>query len=418
MRVLLLSWSDLSGGAARAAYRLHRALRDAGVRSRMIVVSRASDDPDVAGPESLLDRVAARAAARLDQLPLVGYPSRKPTLFTPAVAPERTTGRAQGEQRDVTHLHWVGNGALRVESLPRLPGPLVWTLHDLWPFTGGCHYADECTRFQTQCGRCPALGSGRERDLSYRVWRRKRDSWEKADCAFVTPSRWMARQAAASSLLSGRRIEVIPNCLDTRVFQPADPQTCRQALGLPHGKRILMFGALTAEGDRRKGFHLLAPALECLIRSVPADALHLAIIGMRQPSAPAPYPISASFLGVLESEQAMAQAYCAADVFIAPSLQDNLPNTVMEALACGVPCVAFDVGGMSDLIDHQTSGYLAAPLDPADLARGIAWVLDNADRRARLSEQARAKVLRSFAPEVVAERHLALYGNLPRCSAS
>jgi glycosyltransferase involved in cell wall biosynthesis len=253
------------------------------------------------------------------------------------------------------------------------------------------------------------LGSTREQDLSRHVWKRKHRSWQRADLAIVTPSHWMARQAASSALLAGRRIEVIPNCLDTEVFRPGDRQAARRALGLPLDQRILMFGALTAEGDRRKGFHLLAPALKWLVQGERADTMHLAVLGMSPPTLPAAFPIAVSFLGILERERAMAQAYCAADVFVAPSIEDNLPNSVMEALACGVPCVAFDVGGMPDLIDHQQNGYLARSLDPEDLARGVAWVLEDAERSARLREQARRKVLERFAPKVVAGQHLALY---------
>lgn len=412
MRVLLLSWSDLSGGAARAAYRLHRALRGAGAQPTMLVTRRASEDPDVVGPASPVDRVISRLAARIDQLPLSFYRLRKPALFTPAFASNRTIARAVDEPHDVTHLHWLGNGSLRVESLPRLSGPLVWTLHDLWAFTGGCHYSDGCGRFQEECGKCPLLGSRKLRDLSHRVWKRKRENWQRADLTIVTPSRWMARQAAVSTLLTGRPIHVIPNCLDTEVFHADDRQAARQALGLPQDKRILMFGAMTAEGDRRKGFHLLASALNALVQGVRADGLHLVVLGMSRPAVPPAFPIAASFLGILEREEAMAQAYSAADVFVAPSMEDNLPNTVMEALACGVPCVAFDVGGMPDLIDHWHNGYLAQALDPADLAKGVAWVLEDVERLGRLRESARAKVLETFAPTVVAGQHLALYRDL------
>lgn len=411
MKVAILSWSDLHGGAARAALRLHRALRAAGVESCMHVDADASDEAGVHGPRTIVASLGRRMAARYERLPLWRYPRRRRTLFSPGHAP-RSIGRLRDEPpADVTHLHWTCNGFISVEGLTKLAGPLVWTLHDQWPFTGGCHYADGCLRYEQSCGACPALGSTAERDLSREIWLRKRSAWERLDLTIVAPSRWMARCAASSSLLRGRRMEVIPNCLDTDVFKPVDRVAARTKLGLPVEGKLLLFSALTSDGDRRKGGHFVRPVLEALASRTPAHPLALVVVGAQAPG-DANLPFAQYHLGVLEAEHDTALAYAAADVFLALSMEDNLPNTVMEALSCGTPCVAFDVGGMGDMIESRASGVLVPPFDVLAYAEALRWVLVDEARHASLSARARATAERKFSPERIARLHAALYEEL------
>lgn len=412
MKILHFSWSDRSGGAARATFRLHRALHSIGVDSSIMVSRKESTDPYVLGPDGLMDRVAGRIAARWDQKYLRSYQRRTPGLFSPAKAATQTVKRADGIPRDISHLHWVTNGFLRIEDLSRLDQPLVWTLHDQWAFTGGCHYSNGCVKFNDSCGSCPHLNSQIQNDLSRETWERKYSAWRNVHLTLIAPSRWLSRLTASSALFRDRRVEVIPNCIDIDVFQPCDQAAARRVFSLPPNRKILLFCALTADGDQRKGFHFLHHALERLAKNVERDSITLAVMGMRAPSArpTAPFPIHP--LGILQEDRKVALAYAAADVFLAPSMEDNLPNTVMEALSCGTPCVAFNIGGMSDMIDHQKNGYLAEAFDEDDLAMGIRWVLADEHRRRSLSGAARKKVVEEYGFEPIARHHVRLYEEL------
>ncbi len=412
MNVLQLSWSDLRGGAARAAYRLHLALGGIGVQSRLLVNVKASKDMHVYGPESLVESFRARIAARWDGVPLRRYPRKKPTLFSPAFAPSPTVPRARRLARHITHLHWVANGFLPVAGVPHLEGPLVWSLHDAWPFTGGCHYTDGCDRYTNSCGRCPSLASSVENDLSRDVWSRKRAAWSQVDMTIIASSRWMASMARASSLFRDRRIELLPNCVDTEEFSVKDKSSARAALGLPHDRRLILFGALSSKGDRRKGQHLLSVALDRFARRAARNFADLVVMGEERPEGDSQFPLNAHYLGVITDDTRLAAAYAAADIIVAPSLEDNLPYLVMEAMSCGTPCVAFDCSGMRDLIEHKVTGYLATAYEPEDMARGIEEIVKNDEWRRFLSENARSSVVRKYSPKVIAEKHRSLYEDI------
>jgi glycosyltransferase involved in cell wall biosynthesis len=380
----------------------------------MLVAERSGDDHDALGPATVLEKLAAKLAPHVDRLPLRRYPRRSLSMFSPAWVPEMTAKRAARERRDITHLHWVANGFLKVEHLRRLGGPLVWTLHDMWAFTGGCHYSEGCTKFESHCGTCPTLGSKTQRDLAYGVFERKLRAWATLDLTIVCPSRWMAQVVHSSALFRHRRIEVIPNCLDTEIFKPLDRHTARHALGLGREDTVLFFAATGGTQDRRKGFALLRDSLETLASRHPNLKLTLMIMGMGRPAAAEAFPYPIHYLGVLQDELSAALAYSAADAFVAPSIEENLPNSVMEAMSCGTPCVAFHIGGLADLIDHERTGYLAKPFDVHDFGEGILWTVRDTERRRMLSALARQFVLESFSPASIAQRHVALYEELLR----
>jgi glycosyltransferase involved in cell wall biosynthesis len=267
-------------------------------------------------------------------------------------------------------------------------------------------------RYEECCGSCPALGSTAESDLSRQTWERKRRYWAQIDLTLVAPSRWMAETASRSSLLRGRRVEVIPNCLDTEIFKPAERAAARAKLGLPASGKLLLFSALSAGGDRRKGAHFIKPVLEALAATASADSLALVVLGEPVGADEADLPFRRHSLGLINDEARTTLAYAAADAFIGLSMQDNLPNTVMEALSCGTPCVAFDVGGISDLIEDGANGRLVPPFDVATYVEALHWVLGDETRHAALSARARASVTERFSGERIARRHLSLYEEL------
>jgi len=409
MKVLILNDSDIDGGAARSAHRLHLGLRHIGLDSQMLVRAKVSDESTIVGPASKREKFISKLRPFLESLPVRIYPART-GLVTPAVVPDSLAQHVNRLNPDIVHVHWVGNGFMRLESLARLRHPLVWTLHDMWAFTGGCHYDEGCGRYRKRCGPCPVLGSHSSHDLSRWIWNRKARLWPQLDVTIVTPSRWLSRCAAESTLLSGKRIETIPNGLDLRRYRPIEKSLARRLLGLPEDKQLILFGAVASTSDPRKGFHHLRPALAELTRRGWGDKLELLVLGASRPSVPHELSLTTHYLGRMADDISLVLTYSAADVFVAPSEQDNLPNTVLEAMACGTPCVAFDIGGMSDLIEPGIGGYLATPFLPADLATGIEHVL-RADAGS-MSQTVRQKIEREFDIEQVARRHHRLYEEL------
>lgn len=413
MKVLLLSTTDIHGGAARAAYQLHQGLQIINVSSQMLVQTRLSDDETVTSSQTRIEKAIAKLRPGLDKLPVQQlYPQCDGTMFSLQWLPDRNASKVSHIDADVINLHWVCGGFLNIGSIAKFKQPIVWTLHDMWAFTGGCHYSQECHRYTDSCGTCPQLSSRKHSDLSHWVWQRKAKALKSINLTIVTPSVWLAKGASSSSLFKDLRVEVIPNSLDTARYKPVNRQAARQILGLPQDKRLVLFGAMKATSNPRKGFHLLQPALHSLSKTAWKEQLSLVIIGASQPSHPPDLGFEAHYLGVLSDDISLALAYAAADVFIAPSIQDNLPNTVMEALACGTPCVAFNIGGMPDLIEHQQNGYLAQAYKTEDLAQGITWVLENTDRHQKLCSYARKKVEQEFTQELQAHRYLSLFAEL------
>ncbi len=404
LRVVHVNAFDASGGAARSAYRLHRGLAALGVDSAMVVRRKATDDPAV----HLASPVGASVRAVLDQELHRLFRRRPRSFFTTAVLPDRTAPAVARLAPDVVNRHWVGEGFLRPESVARLPRPVVWTLHDAWAFTGGCHVTGACERFVDGCGACEVLGSTRERDLSRWVLGRKRRAWSDVALTIVAPSRWMAERARRSALLAGRRVEVIPNGVDTSVFRPLAQGAARELLRLPPDGRLVLFLAMDGVSDPNKGFHLLREALG---HGAPAGA-GLLVAGASSIPAEAAPAVPTHALGRLQDDVSLALAYASADVVVVPSIQENLPNTALEALACGRPVVAFRVGGLPDLVEDGVNGALVDPFDTAGLARALAWTLEDAARWRALCEAARARAERDHGTALQARRYLALYEDL------
>ncbi|WP_080505167.1 glycosyltransferase family 4 protein [Halorubrum aethiopicum] len=402
MRVLHLSTSDTNGGAARAAYRLHRGLRSNGVDSRMLVQNKDSDDDHVYGPDGIIGNVKSKIRPRIDKLPLKRYPDRDPEIFSPAWTPECRSKQISKYDPDIVHLHWVSGGFIRPKTIAQIDVPVVWTLHDMWPFTGGCHYAKSCTKYQIECGSCPHLGGDRPNDLANSVWERKRDAWGGSDLSVVSPSQWLAEQAQESSLLGEMRIEVIPNCLNINLFCPQDRTEGVQHFDLEDDKHYILFGA--AYETSRKGGDLLLEALEQLSHRSDIVALTFGNTGSHDLT----FPVSVRHMGWL-SEEELRLIYSTADVTVTPSTQEAFGQTASESMASGTPVVAFDATGPQDIIDHKETGYLATPYDPKDLAKGIKWVITDQSRNKQLGRQARETAEQRFAIERVTDQHRELY---------
>jgi glycosyltransferase involved in cell wall biosynthesis len=411
MKPLILSTSDIQGGAARSAYRLHQGLKSINVRSQMLVQTKYSDDNRVTGASASSGMGNAVAGLRLtlDHLPLKLYSKRDRTSYSLPWLPDNLISQTNQINPDIINLHWINGGFLNINTIAKLNKPLVWTFHDMWAFTGGCHYNQECERYTKSCGSCPQLNSNQDRDLSRWMWHRKSKAWKNLNLTIVTPSRWLANCASSSSLFQNTPIEVIPYGLDLDTYRPINKKFARELLHLPQDKQLILFGSLQATSDKRKGFHLLQPALNQLCSSGWQDKLELVVFGASKTENSTNFGFKSHYLGSLNDDLSLALAYSAADVFVAPSLQDNLPNTVMESIACGTPCVAFDIGGMPDMIEHQKNGYLAKSFKIEDLVSGIIWIIENKERHKKLSYHAREKAEQEFSLQIQAHRYLSIY---------
>jgi glycosyltransferase involved in cell wall biosynthesis len=406
MKIVLVNTADINGGAARAAYRLHGTLLNAGVDSQMLVQAKTSDDYTVIAHGTKIQKYLAKLRPTLDSMPIKFYKNRTKTLFSPAWLPSLGLAeRINALNPDVVHLHWVNGGMLRIEELAKIKAPIVWSLHDMWAFTGGCHYDENCEGYKQHCGHCKVLASLKENDLSRRIYNRKSKVFESIESLTVIGlSQWMAKCAKESGLFSSKRVECLPNPIDTDVFSPFDKLQARALLNLPTNKKLILFGAMGATSDPRKGFNELTDALSLLER----DDVELVVFGSNRPKESQGFKHKAHYLGHLHDDATLRVLYSAADVVVVPSLQENLSNAIMESLACAIPVVGFDVGGNSDLVDHQINGYLAKPLDTNDLANGIDWVL-NSKNYDQLCEKAREKVVTTFATRLVVKKYIELY---------
>lgn len=360
MKILIVNTSDIQGGAARAAYRLHKALLAEGVDSQMLVQSKSSDDFTVLGPQTKFQKAMGKLRPTLDSIPVRRYPERTKTLFSPSwLLFAGLVDKINSLNPDVVHLHWIAGGMMRIEDLAKINAPIVWSLHDMWAFTGGCHYDEECAGYQKQCGACPVLGSDKDKELSRKVWLRKQACFARLpNMTIVGLSKLVADCAASSSLFKSNPVVNLPNPIDTQIFAPFEQAEARKLFNLPHDKKLVLFGAMGATSDPRKGFQELAQALDHL----PAD-YQLVVFGSSEPQTPQGFKQKAHYLGHLHDDVSLRVLFSAADVMVVPSLQENLSNAIMESLACGMPVVGFAIGGNADLIDHKQTGYLAKPFD-------------------------------------------------------
>lgn len=406
MKILFLNSTDCRGGAARAAVRLLDAVSNSGIDATMLAQERGHTGVE----PSLMEKLYLWLRPRVDSLPVLTYRHRSGMIFSPSRLPDRIAEKIMLVKPDLVHLHWIQEGFVKIETLSDLNLPIVWTLHDSWPFTGGCHVPYDCERFMNSCGACPVLVSGDENDLSRKVWLRKRHAWKDVCFTIVAPSRWLAEKASASSLFRNMRIEVIPNCIDIAVYHRHDSDKWRSEYGIEPNKRVIILNASQMAHDPNKGEDLMSKILSGVLRLPEACNIHLLVVGTGFSRSLIPDGFSASYTGQIGSEARMAEVYSAADLLIVSSRSENLSNTVMEAMACAVPAVAFNVGGMSDLIQDGINGRLVAPFDSDRFIDAISWCLDSV-RLPELSSNAADIAISRYSNSSVAERYSAVYKN-------
>jgi len=396
MKALQVSTNELTGGAGRAANRLHQGLLAAGVDSLLFVQARASGNERVLSAQSKLERALFAVRPTLDDFPLYLFSPVGLNQFVPAWVPDTLRRQVRVSQPDLLHLHWTAKGFIRIETLGRIRQPLVWTLHDMWPLTGGCFHSGDCRKYQSECGACPKLNSRWEHDLSNWVWWRKKRAWRKQEISLVCPSRWIAQRAAQSALFACATPHIIPNGLDLNRYSPLDRTLARSRLGLDPAKTYLLFSAIRAARNPYKGFDTLPEIFALLANAGWADQIELLILGEVSLEDVANIPAPVHLLGTYTDDVALALVYSAADLFLAPSLIDNFPNTVMESLACATPVVAFQVGGIPEMIESSYDGWLAESGDVRGFAFGVDTILRNRGHLEKMGEMARQSAIQKF----------------------
>ena len=407
MRILIVNTSERTGGAAVAANRLMKALNNNGAKAKMLVRDKETETLTVVPlPHSprlrwhfLWERLVIFCRLHFSRQHLfevdianAGYDITKLPEF---------------QEADVIHLHWVNQGMLSLKGIQKIlqsGKPVVWTMHDIWPATALCHVTLGCQHFTSQCGNCRLLpGGGSSHDYSTTIWQRKQRMLADENIYFVACSHWLESEAKRSALLKGQKITSIPNPIDTRIYKRGNKQEARQRLGLPLDKKLILFASQRVT-NVNKGMDYLIEAC----RQLQISDAAVVILGGHAEEVVSQLSLEAYPLGYVNDEQRIVDVYHAADVFVLPSLSENLPNTIMEAMACGVPCVGFKVGGIPEEIDHRRNGYVADYRSAEDLARGICWILTEADYE-ELSKNAVQKVVQNYSQQSVALKYLDVY---------
>lgn len=385
MKVVLIN-TQTPGGAYVACQRLYQALQKQGVDVSFVAIKATKWS-------FLWERFCIWVTNRF---------SRK-NLFAVSIANTGTdiSKLPEVHDADIIHLHWINQGGLslyNIERLQALGKPIVWTMHDMWPFTGICHHAYECTAYEKRCVQCPQASDR----LATNVYEHKQGAWHKMN--FVGCSEWIASLAKKSGLTQDSKVSSIPNPIDTKLYHPMSKQEAKQKLGLDDHKKYVLFGAMNTTAPM-KGFRYLLDADKLLHE----EKVQYLVVGKNSAEVIGQLTHEGVDLGYVSDELQKALIYNAADVFITPSLAENLPNIIMEAMSCGTPCVGFQIGGIPEMIDHQVNGYVARYRDAADFAEGIKWVLNSKED---LGAAARQKVLTTYSEEKVANQYMELYRSL------
>ena len=423
MKVVILNTAENKGGAAIAANRLMHALRKKDIEAKMLVRDKTSDEEYIISvSEGFFCRKKNIICFLWERLVIFFYNKfNKKDLFRVSIANigNNLSQHSIIKDADIIHLHWINHGFLSLTDIQKilsLGKPVVWTMHDMWACTGICHHSRDCNNFQEKCGYCFFLNSKNKKDLSAKTWQKKQQMLQYGSCYFVTCSNWLRGKAVESSLLKEKNIIAIPNPINTDIFNVFAQNETRTELGLPTDKKLLLFGAFNIT-DERKGIHYLISGLKFIQFHYPEihKNIELVVFGQVKSEIQSLLNVPIRSMGYLHEDEKIAKLYNAVDLFVTSSLEENLPNTIMEAMSCGTPCVGFDIGGIPEMIDHKENGYVAKYKSAEDLADGIVWVLNN-ENQAMLSQKARDKVLNTYSQQQVANQYITLYNSILRAN--
>lgn len=412
MKILHLIGGELSGGAARGAYWLHKGLLKVGVDSKILTNSNETFGDSTIKSIALTnkEKIINRFRSRIDQIPLIPYSKRQKTIFSTSIYGYNVRKDPLFDWAEIIHLHWINGGFVNIRHISTIRKPIIWTMRDMWPMTGGCHYSMGCERYIERCGKCPELNSNMNLDISRVIWHRKKKLMRKG-IKYVAISSWLKECAAKSSLLRESQIAVIPNCINTQKYYPLNRDIVREIMGIRKNEKVILTGAISIDEDKRKGFELFKSALVQLINNNILGKMELFILvfGTNNNGILNDIPLKKKCAGYLHDDLSLLLYYNAADVYVLPTKEEAFGKTFIEAMACGTPCVTFNHGGPKDIIEHKKTGYLSEAFSTDDLARGIEWVLEDEERWQTLSRRAREKVELEYAIGKIARRYVDLY---------
>ena len=415
MRILIVNTSERTGGAAIAAGRLTEALKSHGIKAKMLVRDKQTDRISTVALGGGWKQVRKFVWERV--VIWINSHFRRERLFSVDIANTGNdiTRLPEFKEADLIHLHWINQGMLSLKVIRKILAsgkPVVWTMHDMWACTGICHHARTCTAFHSECGACPMIYSQKRKDLSTRIFRQKQRLYASGGIHFVTCSHWLEGMAKQSALLVNQPVSVIPNPISTTLFHPMKQTEARQKLALPTEGKLILFGSVKLT-DKRKGIDYMVEACRLLAKQHPAlkEQLALVAVGMHAAELQPLVPFKVHNMGYVREEHQLVEIYNAADLYVIPSLDENLPNTIMEAMACGTPCVGFPTGGIPEMIDHLKNGYLTKEHSAEQLAEGI-YTLLTTPAYESLSHEAVAKVNACYSERSVANQYGQLYAKL------
>jgi len=418
MKIKILNTSEYIGGAAIACKRLFYALTKINLDVDLLVQEKKSNEEQVFNTNNnKLSKYINLIYLSLEKLHFYFYEKNKSFRFAFSTAFfGKKINLKTFSKTDIIHLHWFNLSFLslkRFEKITKLNKPIVWTLHDMWAFTGGCHYNEDCENYEQNCGNCKYLKKPNPNDLSNKIHKIKKQIYKQQNITFVTCSQWLATEAQKSSLLKNQKIINIPNPIDTNIYKPLDKNICKQKINFSKDKFTILFGAASLT-DQRKGLNYFIEALNILNNKSEfyKTKIEIALFGKTNKELENLIPFTTQNLGYLSETDFIIKVYSASDLFITTSLQDNLPNMVMESLACGTPVIAFKIGGIPEMIEHQKNGYLANYKSAEDIAKGIEWILKQ-DQKI-ISQNAREKILNNFTEPIIARKYQKLYLSLSK----
>jgi len=417
LKVVHLNTYDGNGGAGRACMRLNRALLSQNIDSKIIVHYKFGKNPQIGDfNTNLIQKAWTAATILLERAWAKRYLKAVKTPFSFTWFGRSVIHHPDVKNADIIHLHWVNHGFLNpkhIAEIAKLNKPVVWTFHDSNAFTGGCHVRYTCDHFERECGDCPLLKNASPNDYSHRIWKQKNGAYQKLGFDIIAPSSWMKSSILRSSLLKDRTINQIPNTIETDIFKPQDKTEVKRKAELPEDKFILLSGFMPSRKDMHKGTSYLLESLELLKTRLgeKADQVELVVFGNRDDKNLPDFPFKTTFLGKINNDEQLAVCYAAADAFLIPSLEDNLPYTVMESLSCGTPVIAFTTGGIPDMVTHEHNGYLATYRSSESFADGMEWIINHPDRQ-QLNQNARQTVMDKFSERIIAQKHIDLYKQL------
>ena len=414
MKILLIGKHPRTGGAAIASSRLMEALKAKQVDVKMLV---QKGEEKLKGIHSTTHGVVKRQINLfrfiLERLVFLRQERSKNIrfLFSLANTGENISRNPHVMEADIIHLHWINAGFLSLKSLRELLSlgkPIVWTFHDMWPFTGGCHYALDCKEYTRECGECPYLKKPAKGDLSHRIWKKKRGLFKESRVNVITPSSWLQECVEASSLLSHWPVTTIHNPVSSEIFKPVDREEACRNLGLDPSKKYILFGAATMKNVLKGYNYFLEATRKLALEPGVEQDVEILLFGKTRGDVGQTFPLKTRNIAFVQSMRTIVELYSVAHLFAIPSLQDNLPNTIIESMLCGTPVVGFSTGGIPEMITHKESGYLAEYKSSDDLAAGMSWVLSS-ESYDQLSAETRSLALERFSIDRSVEKHLDLY---------